>query len=53
MTLELENLKAYCERKPGSRPDSPFGEDSLVYKVFGKVFAALYVAEASVRITAF
>ena len=37
--MNLENLKSYLKSKPGSIEDYPFGFDTLVYKVGGKMFA--------------
>ena len=51
MSTGLEQLKDYCGRKPGSRAGSPFGEESLVFKVCGRIFAALHVEESPVEIT--
>jgi predicted DNA-binding protein (MmcQ/YjbR family) len=37
--MELNKLKLYLSNKPGSSEDYPFGPDTLVYKVLGKMFA--------------
>jgi predicted DNA-binding protein (MmcQ/YjbR family) len=37
--LTLESLRAYCLAKKGVTEEFPFGEDTLVYKVGGKMFA--------------
>ncbi len=37
--MEIKNLKTYLSSKPGSAEDYPFGPDTLVYKVMGKMFA--------------
>ena len=51
MAISLDHLRRYCGQKPGSYPDSPFGEESLVFKVRGKVFAALHVEESPPKVT--
>src|SRR5438477_214716 len=37
--MELGLFREYCLSKPGATEDTPFGEDVLVFKVGGKVFA--------------
>ncbi len=37
--MHLDELRAYCLAKPGSAEDLPFGDDTLVFKVMGKLFA--------------
>lgn len=37
--MTLEDLQAYCARKPGVSWDTPFGPDVLVFRVVGKMFA--------------
>jgi predicted DNA-binding protein (MmcQ/YjbR family) len=39
--IELKTLCNYCASKPGAVEDYPFGEDTLVIKVMGKMFALL------------
>ena len=34
----MEELRDYCLRKPGAEESFPFGEETLVFKVGGKVF---------------
>jgi predicted DNA-binding protein (MmcQ/YjbR family) len=36
--LNLEELRDYCLKKPGATEGLPFGEDTLVFKVGGKIF---------------
>ena len=36
--MNIEQLQAYCLSKPGTEETLPFGPDTLVYKVAGKVF---------------
>ena len=37
--MDLESFREYCLRKPGATEDMPFGEDVLVFRVGGKMFA--------------
>lgn len=39
--IDLKNLRKYCTGKAGAVEDYPFGEDTLVYKVVGKMFALI------------
>ena len=37
--MNIENYRAYCMGKKGVTEEFPFGENTLVYKVMGKLFA--------------
>jgi predicted DNA-binding protein (MmcQ/YjbR family) len=37
--LNIEQLRTYCLSKKGTTEDFPFDEDTLVFKVLGKMFA--------------
>jgi len=37
--MHIETFREYCFSKPGVEDDFPFGEDVLVMKVMGKIFA--------------
>lgn len=37
--MDLGTFQKYCLQKPGVSECFPFGEDTLVYKVMGKMFA--------------
>lgn len=37
--MNRETLRVYCLSKPGTTEERPFGPDTLVYKVMGKMFA--------------
>jgi predicted DNA-binding protein (MmcQ/YjbR family) len=37
--MDLEIFREYCLGKPGAAEDMPFGEDVLVFRVAGKMFA--------------
>ena len=36
--MNIESLREYCLSKPGAEETLPFGPDTLVFKVEGKVF---------------
>ncbi len=36
--MDIETLRAYCLSKPGAEETLPFGPDTLVFKVSGKIF---------------
>lgn len=36
--MNIESLRDYCLSKPGVEETTPFGPDTLVYKVGGKIF---------------
>ena len=36
--MDHESLREYCMKKPGVTEELPFGIDTLVYKVMGKMF---------------
>jgi predicted DNA-binding protein (MmcQ/YjbR family) len=37
--MNLESFRQYCLSKPGAIDSMPFGEDVLVFKIGGKMFA--------------
>ncbi|HMQ48767.1 MAG TPA: MmcQ/YjbR family DNA-binding protein [Saprospiraceae bacterium] len=37
--MDIETFRLYCLAKPGVEESFPFGEDTLVFKVYGKIFA--------------
>lgn len=39
--MDSVTLAAYCRAKPGAAATRPFGPDTLVFKVGGKIFAIL------------
>jgi predicted DNA-binding protein (MmcQ/YjbR family) len=43
--VNLERFRAYCLSKKGVTEEFPFGEETLVYKVMGKMFALTDVTE--------
>ena len=36
--MNIEELREFCLSKKGVTEDFPFGEDTLVFKVTGKIF---------------
>ena len=36
--MNIETLREYCLSKPGSEESFPFGQETLVFKVNGKIF---------------
>ena len=38
--MDIETFRTYCLSKPGVTEELPFGPDTLVFKVMGKMFAA-------------
>jgi len=40
MRMNIEEFRDYCLVKPGTTEELPFGPDTLVFKVMGKMFAA-------------
>lgn len=43
--MNIETLRAYCLSKSGSEESLPFGEDTLVFKVAGKMFALISISQ--------
>ena len=37
--MDVERFRAHCLQKPGVTEDLPFGPDTLVFRVVGKIFA--------------
>lgn len=37
--MDLHGLRGYCLSKPGTTEERPFGPDTLVFKVMGRMFA--------------
>lgn len=37
--MNIEDFRDYCLLKPGATEETPFGPETLVFKVAGKVFA--------------
>ena len=39
--MNIENIRTYCLNKRGAEEDFPFDEETLVFKVGGKMFALI------------
>jgi predicted DNA-binding protein (MmcQ/YjbR family) len=37
--MNIEELRDYCLSKPGTTEEMPFGPDTLVFKIGGKIYA--------------
>jgi predicted DNA-binding protein (MmcQ/YjbR family) len=48
--LSSQDIKKYCAEKAGSHEDFPFGPDTLVIKVGGKMYALLGLDDSPLRI---
>jgi predicted DNA-binding protein (MmcQ/YjbR family) len=48
--MDLEQFREYCLTKPHVTEDTPFGEDVLVFKVGGKIFALAALDEFPSRV---
>lgn len=47
--MDLEDFRDYCLTKPGATEGTPFGEDTIVFKVGGKIFALASLDEVPSR----
>jgi predicted DNA-binding protein (MmcQ/YjbR family) len=43
--MHIEAFREYCLAKPGTTEELPFDEDTLVFKVCGKMFALCSISE--------
>jgi predicted DNA-binding protein (MmcQ/YjbR family) len=41
--VNIESFRTYCLSKPGTTEETPFGPETLVLKVMGKMFALTHV----------
>ncbi len=48
--MNIEEFRTYCLSKPGVEETLPFGPDTLVFKVMGKMFAATGLDETVFRV---
>src|ERR1700736_939526 len=48
--MDLEKFREYCLSKRAATEDTPFGEDTLVFKVGGKMFALASLDEVPARV---
>ncbi|MBP7554688.1 MAG: MmcQ/YjbR family DNA-binding protein [Chitinophagaceae bacterium] len=47
--MHIESLREYCLSKPGTEETFPFGPDTLVYKVNGKIYLLAGLDEQPAR----
>jgi predicted DNA-binding protein (MmcQ/YjbR family) len=45
--MNIETLREYCLQKLGTEETMPFGDDTLVFKVGGKIFLLVSLKEAN------
>ena len=45
--MNIEDLRDYCLNKPGTTEGLPFGEQTLVFKVCGKIFLLIGLEQAN------
>ncbi len=48
--MDLEDFRAHCLAQPNVTEGTPFGEDTLVFKVGGKMFALASLEEVPPRV---
>lgn len=48
--MDIETFRKYCITKNGVTEELPFGPDTLVFKVMGKIFALAGLDEVPLRI---
>jgi predicted DNA-binding protein (MmcQ/YjbR family) len=49
--MTSDALRRWCLRRPGAREESPFGEQSSVFKVGGKMFALSALESRPLRLS--
>jgi predicted DNA-binding protein (MmcQ/YjbR family) len=47
--MNIESIREYCLSKPGVEETLPFGPDTLVFKVNGKIFLLMAIDETPVQ----
>lgn len=48
--MDIETFRNYCLSKKGVTEDLPFGPDTLVFKIMGKMFALASLDEVPLRV---
>jgi predicted DNA-binding protein (MmcQ/YjbR family) len=48
--MEAENVREYCLSLKGVKEGFPFGEDTLVFKVMGKIFALMSLEARTINL---
>jgi predicted DNA-binding protein (MmcQ/YjbR family) len=49
--MSIDELREYCFRKPGTTEEMPFGPDTLVIKVLGKIYLMISLDERPLRLS--
>jgi predicted DNA-binding protein (MmcQ/YjbR family) len=49
--MDLETVRSYCLSKKGVTEELPFGPDTLVFKVMGKMFALVPLENYDLRVS--
>ncbi len=50
MTMNIEQIREYCLKKKGVTEEFPFDEETLVFKVAGKIFLLASFASIPLQI---
>ncbi len=50
--MDVESLREYCLRKNGTQEDFPFGEETLVFKVKGKIYLIVRLDQSPLQFNA-
>ena len=48
--MEFDELKSYLMGKRGAEMDFPFGFDTMVFKIMGKIFALIPLSDSPLRV---
>lgn len=48
--MDIEIIRAYCLKKPGTDESFPFDDNTLVFKVMGKMFALMSLVRMPLQI---
>ncbi len=48
--MDIESFRSFCLSLPGVEETEPFGPDTLVYKVMGKIFAITGLEEVDFQV---
>ncbi len=49
--MNIEELREYCLSLKGAAEDMPFGDEYLIFRVFGKWFAAIQLTDPELKIS--
>ena len=48
--INIEDIRAYCLRKKGVTEDFPFDDETLVFKVMGKMFLLMNINQVEISV---